>query len=91
MKVTEVDQTYGQSINIELKPGMGWSLYMDDGPGGPCGQGMRTTCPHAVLQIWPNQEAMAEGLKKKPRNKDHKLMWGVVDEYGVGVFRIIEH
>jgi len=86
----DVDRTYGEGITIELKPGMAWALYTDNGPGGPCGQGSRTTCPHSVLSIWPNEDAMrktlAEGIG---RNKKGSVMTGVVDEWtSCGLFRV---
>lgn len=89
----DVDQTYGQGVSVNLKPGMGWALYSDDGPGGPCGQSMRTTCPHTVLMTWPNETAMREALKdRKWRNQKHKLLFGVVDGFTVGgLFRVIEN
>ena len=86
----DVDLTYGQGVEIKLKPGMAWAIYSDDGPGGPCGQGGRTTCPHTVLMTWPNEEAMRKAREGGiGRNKKHRLMCGVVDEWtSSGVFRV---
>ena len=86
----DVDRTYGKGVSIELKPGMAWALYTDTGPGGPCGQSMRITCPHAVLKVWPNEDAMNAALEQGiGRNKRHTLFRGVVDEYTIGgVFRV---
>ena len=91
MKISDIDQTYGETASVELRPGMGWALYSDDGPGGPCGQGMRTTCPHTVLMTWPDESSMKESLKvAKWRNKNHRLIFGVVDEYTAGgIFRVV--
>jgi hypothetical protein len=88
----DLDQTYGAGVTIELKPGMAWALYCDDGPGGACGQSMRTTCPHSVLMTWPNETAMREDMNgKKWRNKKHRIMWGIVDDYTAGgVFRVVQ-
>ena len=88
----DVDQTYGAGVSIDLKPGMAWALYCDDGPGGPCGQSMRTTCPHSVLMTWPTEAAMREDMDgKKWRNQKHRIIWGVVDEYTAGgVFRVVQ-
>lgn len=90
----DLDRTYGKSVSIILKPGMAWALYSDNGPGGPCGQSCRTTCPHSVLSIWPNEDVMREALSSGNigRNKKHTLMTGVVDEWtSGGNFRIIIH
>jgi len=89
----DLDQTYGAGALLDLKPGTAWLLYCDNGPGGPCGQSMRTTCPHSYLMTWPNEDAMRRDLQDaKWRNKKHTLMWGVVDEYTTGgVFRVINH
>lgn len=90
---TDIDYLRESALQIELKPGMAWVLYSDNGPGGPCGQGMRTTCPHTYLMTWPNEDAMREAMKdNKWRNKKHTVMCGVVGEYtSGGLFRIIQH
>ena len=89
----DLDRTYGKAVTINLKPGMAWALYSDTGPGGPSGQGSRTTCPHSVLSIWPNEEAMRATLSKGAgRNRKHTLMTGVVDEWtSGGNFRVTIH
>lgn len=91
--IRDVDLTHGEEIVIKLKPGMAWALYHDKGPGGPCGQSMRVTCPHSVLMTWPNEDAMREALQDmKWRNKKHELMYGVVDDWtSGGVFRVIQN
>lgn len=90
---TQIDKTYGTGATIDLKPGTAWAIYSDQGPQGPCGQSMDTTCPHTVLMTWPNEEAMkAEMDSFKPRNKKHTLIWGVVDEYTAGgVFIVVQN
>ena len=93
LRVSDLDRTYGECVSVELKPGMAWALYSDNGPGGPGGQGGRTTCPHSVLHVWPNEDAMrascADGLG---RNKKARIMYGVVDEYTAnGLFRVVVH
>lgn len=93
--IRDVDQTYGRGVTIDLKPGTAWMLYMDDGPGGPCGQSMRTTCPHGVLHVWPNEDAMRAAMAASGsvgRNKKAKVMYGVVDEWtSPGVFQVRIH
>lgn len=94
MKTIALDRTYGASASIELKPGMAWMLYFDDGPGGPCGQDGRTTCPHAYLAIWPDEDAMREALKdgKYGRNRKARTMYGVVDNWSAnGIFSLTTH
>lgn len=90
----DLDRMNGNALSLTLKPGMYWALYLDDGPGGPCGQSMRTTCPHTVLHVWPDEAAMRAGggFAKFGRNKNGRWMYGVVDEYtSRGVFRIEIH
>jgi hypothetical protein len=91
-KSFDLDQMYGESTAVHFAPGTAWLLYSDAGPGGPCGQGMRTTCPHTYLMTWPNEAAMRQAMQQETwRNKKHQLMYGVVDEYTVGgVFRVIQ-
>jgi hypothetical protein len=93
-EITESDRTYGKPISVDLKPGTAWAIYMDDGPGGPCGQSMRTTCPHAILCTWPNEDAMREAMKDKNfgRNKKAKVMFGVIDSWSSpGVLTLAIH
>ena len=40
------------------KPGTAIVVYSDDGPSGPCGQGMETTCPHTAIHVFENEELM---------------------------------
>jgi len=89
----DTDITYGQPINLHLSPGTAWCLYWDEGPGGPCGQSMRITCPHAILMTWSNEEDMRSAMEThKWRNKKHKIMWGVIDQWvSGGVFKIINN
>ena len=85
LRNVDLDYTYGEGVAIELKPGMGWAIYSDNGPGGPCGQSMRTTMPHITLFTWPDENLMLEYLKNaKWRNKKHVLVYGVVDGYTSG-------
>ena len=87
----DVDRTYGKGVSVELKPGMAWALYADDGPGGPCGQSCRTTCPHSVLAVWPNEDAMRAAMSNGfGRNRKARLMMGVVDDWtSGGNFRVM--
>lgn len=68
-------------------------IYFDDGPGGPCGQSMRTTCPHASIHIWDSEDKMREDLKTMtPRNPKARMMYGVVDQWSSpGIFSINKH
>lgn len=93
MESLDLDITYGRGISFDLKPGMAWVLYFDDGPGGPCGQDCRTTCPHAHFTVYPDEQSMRDAMENyKPRNKKARIMHGVVDEYTAGgVFRVMKH
>jgi hypothetical protein len=91
MARNDLDQT--ENLTIELKAGMAWALYSDDGPGGPCGQSMRTTCSHSVLHIWQAESAMREALASGiGRNKKSRIMCGVVGDWtSGGVFGVVFH
>jgi len=93
--IRDLDQTHGRGVIINMKPGAAWMLYLDDGPGGPCGQSMRVTCPHGFLHIWPNEDAMRAALPASGsvgRNKKARVMYGVVDEWtSPGVFQVKIH
>lgn len=94
MKSQDVDQTYGEGVTIDLKPGMAWVLVSDTGPVGPCGQSGRTTCPHMVLLTFPDEDAMRKALETPSwrKGKGQRVMWGIVDNYiAGGVFRVIQH
>lgn len=87
----ELDKILG--IDLELKDGTAWALYFDDGPGGPSGQSMRTTCPHAVLHVWDNEQKMKKDMQHGlGRNKRARVMCGVVGEWtSGGVFGVVIH
>lgn len=91
--VHELDDTNGKNVNICLRPGMAWILYSDDGPGGPCGQSMRTTCPHTVLHVFTSEAEMrAYAEEGVGRNKKARVEYGVVDEWtAAGVFQVVMH
>ena len=84
----DLDTEHGDELPpIELKPGMAWALVVDDGPGGPCGQSMRTTCPHARFFVWPNEAAMRKTIEEKNlgRRGSRERSWhGVVGEWASG-------
>ena len=89
----DIDQTYGEGVRLDLKPGMAWILYTDNGPGGPCGQSMRTTCPHSTLYLYSSEMRMREAIDEGSfiRNKKHRIQFGVVDNYTCGgLFRIVQ-
>lgn len=78
-------------FDLQLKPGMAWCLYSDEGPNGPCGQSMDTTCPHAYLAIWPNEDSMRAAMesgKAGRGGKRERVMWGVVGEWTTGKFTV---
>ena len=92
--IRDVDQTYGHGVTIDLKPGMAWALYFDDGPSGTCAQSMRVTCPHSVFHVWPNEDAMRDAVSNVHlgRNKTARIFYGVVDEWtSPGVFQVRIH
>jgi len=43
---------------------MGWILYRDNGPGGPCGQSCSATCSHSILALFPDEDAMRTALER---------------------------
>jgi len=88
----DVDNTNGAGVRIDLRPGMAWVLYSDDGPAGPCAQSVRAMSPKTVLFTFPDEETMRAAMaEKEVRGKLSRLMWGVVDEYtSGGVFRVIQ-
>lgn len=80
------------SFTLELKPGMAWAMYMDEGPTGICGQSMSITCPHCVFATWPDEEAMRADVKKIGRGgSKSRIHWGVVGEWGTANCGIVEH
>lgn len=92
-EIYELDRTYGKDVHVHLKPGMAWVLYTDNGPGGPCGQTMRVTCPHSVLHVFQNEDEMRAYAKEGlGRNKKGRVEYGVVDEWSAsGVFQVVIH
>lgn len=84
---------WGGEATIHLKPGMAWLLYVDDGPGGPCGQDSRTTCPHAQFHTFPDEDAMRAFVATEPfRNPRHRMFYGIVGEWTTpGVMAVIQH
>lgn len=80
-----LDNTYGKGVTIELRPGMGFFLYTDGGPGGICGQSMDITCPHANLFTFDCEESLNKFVENfKGRNKKCRIWFGVVDKYTSG-------
>lgn len=78
-------------FNLCLENGMGWCLYSDEGPSGPCGQSCDTTCPHAYLAVWPSEDAMREAMESKKAGRNGvraRVMWGVIGEWTAGNFSI---
>jgi hypothetical protein len=88
---SDLDVPYG-THPLGLQPGQAWVLYWDNGPGGPCGQSMRTTCEHAMLVIFDSETEMRSTLSEGiGRNPTAKRMCGVVGDYtSSGVFRVLD-
>ena len=65
-------------------PGTAVQIYRDDGPSGPCGQSMSTTCSHTALHVFRSEYEMRLFLEAhKFRNgKRHSLHYLVVGEGG---------
>jgi hypothetical protein len=91
---SDLGDAYAAPVLLHLKPGMGWCLYSDEGPSGVCGQSMDTTCPHAYLSVWPNEDAMRAAMEARSpgrRGKRERVMWGVVGEWTTGKFTVTVH
>ncbi len=87
----DLKQPYGTKLNLELKPGMGWAIYTDTGPNGPCGQSMSVTCPHAIFATWPDEESMKKDINSKFRNgKNTNIQYGVIGEWSTGNCAVID-
>ena len=83
-----------RGTTLELREGMAWLLYTDQGPSGPCGQSMRITCPHAILHVWPSEQAMQDWLEVNKAGRTGQraaIRLGVVGSYSGGVMRIVNH
>lgn len=91
--MTRNDLDTVDAITVRLKKGMAWALYADDGPSGPCGQSMRTTCSHSVLHVWQTEREMREAMNRGiGRNKKARIMCGVVGEWtSGGIFGVVIH
>lgn len=91
MTRNDIDQV--DQLTLCLKIGMAWALYADDGPQGPCGQSMRTTCAHSVLHVWNTEAEMREAMERGiGRNKKARIMCGVVGHWiSGGVFGVVIH
>lgn len=81
------------AMKIDLKPGMGWAMYSDNGPGGPCGQSCSVTCPHTVFATWPDEQSMRDALARGyGRNKRNRLVYGVVGQWtSGGRFMVVQY
>lgn len=94
MKHYDLLDLYAGEIPLPtLKPGMCIVLYTDKGPKGPCGQGGKTTCDHAVLQFYPDRKAMQEALEGKQFRHGQRadVRWFEVGNGGTGQLRIDMH
>ena len=78
---------------IELRHGMAWVLYIDDGPSGAGGQSVRDTCPRCSFSLWPNEDQMRASIESAPpKGKNMRIMSGVIGEYTAGgIARICVH
>jgi hypothetical protein len=75
-----------QAPMITWKPGTAWVLYSDDGPSGPCGQCMSTTCPWTILYVFKNEDEMREAVKGEIGRKGRKAktIYGIIGDYTAG-------
>lgn len=87
------DFSQGNFALPELKPGMCVVLYTDKGPGGPCGQSVDITCPHASVLIFPNYETMQQYTDGRPFRLGTKadIRWFEVGSHGTGRLSINVH
>ena len=81
---------------LDLSPGRALLIYTDDGPDGPCGQSMRTTCPHAVIHWFPSEAFMrtwiAENQNNLGRNKKCDVRMVVIGDWSSpGVISLCTH
>jgi len=56
------DSSYSLPIDIQVKAGTDWALYVDNGPSGRCRQSHRAMLPQAVLMTQPIASKMIKGL-----------------------------
>ena len=56
--------TWVEDTEIPLHKGNCLVVYSDEGPLGPCGQSMDTTCPHTYIHWFPDEAAMRRHLSK---------------------------
>ena len=81
----DLKHCHGDEFTITIKPGMGWAIYTDSGPSGPCGQSMSVTCPHAIFALYPDEETMRASVESRFRQgKMANLIYGVVGEWATG-------
>lgn len=86
-----LNEPYREPLQLTLKPGMAWAMYMDHGPLGPCGQSMSVTCPHCVFAIWPSEPEMRRSMEAGVFRKGSKsnMQYGVIGEYSTGQGSIV--
>lgn len=75
-----LDDPFGPLPPLELKPGTAFALYVDQGPSGPCGQSMDTTCPWAQLHLFDTYEELKEAKIGRKGVKAH-VIFGIVGEW----------
>ncbi len=81
----DLQEPNSQELTVTLKPGMGWAIYTDRGPSGPCGQSMSITCPHSVFAVFPDEASMRAAVDKMFRGgKQSNLQFGVIGEWSTG-------
>jgi hypothetical protein len=54
----DVSEFWQDKLPFDLKTGNCIVIYTDKGPGGPCGQSMSVTCPHAMFAVFEDRDAM---------------------------------
>lgn len=88
-----LDSSDSLPIDIQVKVGTDWALYVDNGPRNNGGQSYRDMLPQAVLMIWPSASKMIKGLASTTwRTENNVLMYGVAGQYTVGgVLNIVQN
>ena len=53
-------------------------VYTDEGPGGPCGQGMHTTSAWTRVYVFDDEDAARSWLEKQPKTTRRRVRWAMV-------------
>ncbi len=81
-----MDHWLKDEMTITIKPGMGWCLWTDKGPAGPCAQSMDITMPWGGIMFFTDYDTCVEFIKNKKvrRGVQTNLLWGEVGSFGTG-------